>query len=73
MIKLKGQQNVITAAVIFGHVAKRVKKMKRVLILDGTNNFYRAFVVDPSMSSNGKPIGGVKGFFENPTKACPRN
>jgi 5'-3' exonuclease len=38
--------------------------MKRVLILDGTNNFYRAFVVDPSMSTNGKPIGGVKGFLK---------
>ncbi len=51
---------------IFGRVVKRVKKtkMKRVLILDGTNNFYRAFVVDPSMSSNGKPIGGVKGFLK---------
>jgi|1_EtaG_2_1085319.scaffolds.fasta_scaffold09931_2 hypothetical protein len=29
MIKLKGQQNVITAAVIFGHVAKRVKKNEK--------------------------------------------
>ena len=45
-------------------LSEKKTKMKRVLILDGTNNFYRAFVVDPSMSTNGKPIGGVKGFLK---------
>ena len=37
---------------------------KKVMIVDGTNNFYRSYIVDPSMSTNGAPIGGVKGFFK---------
>ena len=38
--------------------------MKKVMIVDGTNNFYRSYIVDPSISTNGAPIGGVKGFFK---------
>lgn len=34
------------------------------MIIDGTNNFYRSYIVDPSISTNGSPIGGVKGFFK---------
>lgn len=36
----------------------------KVLIIDGTNNFYRSYIVDPSLSTNGAPIGGVKGFIK---------
>ena len=38
--------------------------MKRVLIVDALNAYLRAYIVDPSLSSNGQPIGGVKGFLK---------
>ena len=39
-------------------------KKKRVLIIDMFNMFYRAWVVDPSLSLNGPPIGGLKGSLK---------
>lgn len=39
-------------------------KKKKLMVIDGTNNFYRSYIVDPSISTNGAPIGGVKGFFK---------
>ena len=50
-------------------VVGEVKK-KRLLVIDGTNNFYRSYIVDPSLSSNGAPIGGVKGFVKILQKLC---
>ena len=38
--------------------------MKRVLIVDALNAYLRAYIVDPSISSNGDPIGGLKGFIK---------
>ena len=38
--------------------------MKRVLIVDALNAYLRAYIVDPSISSNGDPIGGLKGFVK---------
>ena len=38
--------------------------MKRTLILDGQNAYLRAFIVDPSLSHHGQPIGGLKGFIK---------
>jgi len=38
--------------------------MKRVLIIDALNMFFRAYIVDPSLSTNGQPIGGLKGFLK---------
>jgi|TARA_R110000787_G_scaffold12455_8_gene40037 DNA polymerase-1 len=38
--------------------------MKRVLIIDALNAYLRAYIVDPSLSTNGDPIGGVKGFIK---------
>jgi len=38
--------------------------MKRVMIVDGLNLFLRAFIVDPSLSRHGQPIGGIKGSFK---------
>ena len=35
---------------------------QRVLIIDGLNAYLRAYIVDPSLSLNGSPIGGLKGF-----------
>ena len=38
--------------------------MKRVLIIDALNAFLRAYIVDPSLSRHGDPIGGIKGFLK---------
>ena len=38
--------------------------MKRVLIIDALNMYLRAYIVDPSISSNGQPIGGLKGSLK---------
>ena len=37
---------------------------KRVLIIDALNAYLRAYIVDPSISTNGDPIGGLKGFIK---------
>jgi 5'-3' exonuclease len=39
-------------------------KKKRLMIIDALNAYYRAYIVDPSLSSNGEPIGGIKGFLK---------
>jgi len=39
-------------------------KKKRVIIIDALNMFLRAYIVDPSLSTNGQPIGGIKGSFK---------
>ena len=38
--------------------------MKRLLVIDALNMYFRAYIVDPSLSSNGQPIGGMKGFLK---------
>ena len=38
--------------------------MKRVLIFDALNAYLRAYIVDPSLSAHGQPIGGIKGFIK---------
>mgnify|MGYP003627535575 CR=1 FL=1 len=37
---------------------------KRVLIVDALNMYIRAYIVDPSLSSHGQPIGGLKGSLK---------
>ena len=37
---------------------------KRVIIIDALNMFIRAYIVDPSLSTNGDPIGGIKGTMK---------
>jgi len=39
-------------------------KKNRVLIFDALNHYLRAYIVDPSISTNGSPIGGIKGFIK---------
>ena len=39
-------------------------KKDRCLIIDMFNMFYRAWIVDPSLSVNGHPIGGLKGSLK---------
>ena len=43
--------------------------MKRVMIVDALNAYFRAFIVNPSLSVHGQPIGGLKGFPRHPTEA----
>jgi DNA polymerase I len=38
---------------------------KRVLIIDQLNLFFRNYIVNPSLSTNGSPIGGLKGCFQS--------
>ena len=39
--------------------------MKRLLIIDSLNTYLRNYVVNPSLSTNGSPIGGVKGYIQS--------
>jgi len=39
-------------------------RAKRVMIIDALNAYLRAYIVDPSLSAHGQPIGGVKGLFK---------
>ena len=43
---------------------------KRVLVIDALNMYFRAYIVDPSLSTNGQPIGGMKGFLKILQKLC---
>ncbi len=44
--------------------------MKRVMIIDCMNIYLRSYIVDPSLSQNGIPIGGFKGFLKTLQKLC---
>lgn len=44
--------------------------MKRLVIIDALNAYFRAYIVDPSLSTNGDPIGGYKGFMKILQKLC---
>ena len=44
--------------------------MKRLMIIDALNAYFRAYIVDPSLSINGDPIGGYKGFVKILQKLC---
>ena len=39
-------------------------EMKRLMIIDALNAYFRAYIVDPSLSPTGNPIGGYKGFIK---------
>jgi len=38
---------------------------KRLLLIDQLNLFFRSYIVDPSLSTNGQPIGGLKGVIKS--------
>jgi len=42
-----------------------LSKTKRVLIIDQLNLFFRNYIVNPSISSNGAPIGGLRGCLQS--------
>ena len=43
---------------------RKILKKKRILLIDALNMYYRAYIVDPTLSSNGDPIGGLVGFLK---------
>ena len=45
-------------------------KKKRVLIIDQLNLFFRSYIVNPTLSSNGYPIGGLVGVIKSLQKIC---
>ena len=45
-------------------------KKKRVLIIDQLNLFFPSYIVNPSLSSNGYPIGGLVGVMKSLQKIC---
>tara|TARA_R110000824_G_scaffold150209_4_gene320731 strand:+ start:11830 stop:12801 length:972 start_codon:yes stop_codon:yes gene_type:complete len=44
--------------------------MKRVMIIDALNQFLRAYIVNPTLTPNGDPIGGAAGFLKILQKLC---
>tara|TARA_R100000278_G_scaffold115917_1_gene95074 strand:+ start:663 stop:1607 length:945 start_codon:yes stop_codon:yes gene_type:complete len=40
------------------------------MIIDCMNLYLRSYIVDPSISTNGSPIGGFKGFLKTLQKLC---
>jgi len=40
-------------------------KTKRVMIIDSLNLFLRSYIVNPTMSKDGNPIGGAVGFLKS--------
>jgi DNA polymerase-1 len=42
--------------------------MKRVIVIDALNMFIRSYIVNPSISTNGNPIGGAVGFLNSVKK-----
>ena len=43
---------------------------KRVLIIDQLNLFFRCYIVNPTLSANGYPIGGLAGVIKSLQKIC---
>lgn len=44
---------------------------KKILVIDGLNAlFLRSYIVDPTLSSNGQPIGGISGSLKILQKMC---
>ena len=41
-----------------------MNKNKRLLIIDALNMYFRAYIVNPSLSTNGHPIGCLMGFLK---------
>ena len=44
--------------------------MKRILLIDQLNLFFRSYIVNPSMSTDGQPIGGLIGTIKSLQKIC---
>jgi DNA polymerase I len=47
--------------------------MKNIMLIDGLNLYFRAYLMDPSLSRNGQPVGGVKGSLKMLQKLLREN
>ena len=47
--------------------------MNNIMIIDGLNLFFRAYMMDPSLGPNGQPTGGIKGAFKMLQKLVREN
>ena len=45
-------------------------QQKRLLIIDQLNLFFRSYIVNPSLSTDGQPIGGLVGVMKSLQKIC---
>jgi len=43
---------------------------KRLLLIDQLNLFFRSYIVNPSLSNDGQPIGGIVGVIKSLQKIC---
>jgi DNA polymerase-1 len=44
--------------------------MPRLMVVDGNNQYLRAYIVNPTLSTNGQPIGGIVGTLKILQKLC---
>jgi len=49
---------------------RRTNNMKRVMVIDALNLFLRSYIVNPTISKEGQPIGGTAGFLKSLQKLC---
>jgi 5'-3' exonuclease len=54
--------------VLYGEQMNAQTDKKRVMIIDGLNLFIRNFIINPSISIHGPPIGGLRGFLQSTQK-----
>ena len=63
---MKPKNNLGTEAIHFEKIiGKRSNMKKRLLIVDGLNLYIRNYIANPSINSNGDPIGGLRGFLSS--------
>lgn len=46
------------------------QKIKRLMVIDALNMFFRCYIVNPTISKEGHPIGGTAGFLKSLQKLC---
>ena len=47
-----------------------MKQKKRLLVIDQLNLFFRSYIVNPSLSTDGQPVGGLVGVIKSLQKIC---
>ncbi len=46
------------------------ERKNRVILIDALNMFIRSYVINPTLDTKGRPIGGVIGFMKSLQKVC---
>lgn len=49
---------------------RNLNKKDNILIIDGFNNFIRAYIANPTLTTNGEAVGGTVGFLRILQKYC---